>query len=283
MARALSAPCGHRILAPAPCPSSSDSARSARCRARSRRRHRSARPARCRDASRQVPAGSLVASAPKSHKVGLADSTRTAPDALPSRPGSTARSPALPATPEEFEPAAPRRALLLEPGPPSRLADNLHGQGSGRTVDEGQRHGHAHKSVVQGSRLPAKVLAGKLCSGGCMADFTLVIGNKNYSSWSLRGWLMARIAGIEFEEMVVPLDLPETQPAIRKHSPSGRVPVLLHRGARGVGVAGDRRVSQRPEARGRPVAGRRGGARPCPLDLRPRCMRASSTCAPTCR
>ncbi len=63
-----------------------------------------------------------------------------------------------------------------------------------------------------------------------MADFTLVIGNKNYSSWSLRGWLMARIAGIEFEEVVVPLDLPETQPTIRKYSPSGRVPVLLHRG-----------------------------------------------------
>ncbi len=63
-----------------------------------------------------------------------------------------------------------------------------------------------------------------------MADFTLVIGNKNYSSWSLRGWLMARIAGIEFEEVIVPLDLPDTQPTIRKHSPSGRVPVLLHRG-----------------------------------------------------
>jgi glutathione S-transferase len=63
-----------------------------------------------------------------------------------------------------------------------------------------------------------------------MADFTVVIGNKNYSSWSMRGWLMARIAGIEFEEVVIPLDLPETQPAIRKHSPSGRVPVLLHRG-----------------------------------------------------
>ena len=63
-----------------------------------------------------------------------------------------------------------------------------------------------------------------------MAEFTLVIGNKNYSSWSLRGWLMARIAGVEFEEVVVPLDLPETQAAIRKHSPSGRVPVLLHRG-----------------------------------------------------
>jgi glutathione S-transferase len=63
-----------------------------------------------------------------------------------------------------------------------------------------------------------------------MAEFTLVIGNKNYSSWSLRGWLMARIAGIEFEEIVIPLDLPDTQTAIRKHSPSGRVPVLLHRG-----------------------------------------------------
>ena len=63
-----------------------------------------------------------------------------------------------------------------------------------------------------------------------MAEFTLVIGNKNYSSWSLRGWLMARIAGIEFEEIVVPLDLPETQASIRKHSPSGRVPVLIHRG-----------------------------------------------------
>jgi glutathione S-transferase len=63
-----------------------------------------------------------------------------------------------------------------------------------------------------------------------MADFTVVIGNKNYSSWSLRGWLMARIANIEFEEILVPLDLPETQSTIRKHSPSGRVPVLLHRG-----------------------------------------------------
>ena len=63
-----------------------------------------------------------------------------------------------------------------------------------------------------------------------MADFTLVIGNKNYSSWSLRGWLMVKAAGVEFEEIVIPLDRPETASAIRKHSPSGRVPVLLHRG-----------------------------------------------------
>ena len=116
-----------------------------------------------------------------------------------------------------------------------------------------------------------------------MADFTLVIGNKNYSSWSLRGWLMARIAGIEFEEIVIPLDLPETQPAIRKHSPSGRVPVLLHRGLAIWESLAIARVSQRPEARGRPVAGRGGGARPCPLDLGRDASRASSTCATTCR
>src|SRR5688572_26891897 len=63
-----------------------------------------------------------------------------------------------------------------------------------------------------------------------MAEFALVIGNKNYSSWSLRGWLMAKAAGIDFEEIIVPLDMPDTQTTIRKHSPSGRVPVLLHRG-----------------------------------------------------
>ena len=63
-----------------------------------------------------------------------------------------------------------------------------------------------------------------------MADFTLVIGNKNYSSWSLRGWLMVKAAAIEFEEQVVPLDRPETLAAIKRHSPSGRVPVLLHLG-----------------------------------------------------
>ena len=60
-----------------------------------------------------------------------------------------------------------------------------------------------------------------------MADFTLVLGNKNYSSWSLRGWLMAKAAGIDFEEIVVPLDRPETAAAIRRHSPSGRVPVVV--------------------------------------------------------
>ena len=63
-----------------------------------------------------------------------------------------------------------------------------------------------------------------------MAEYTLVIGNRNYSTWSLRGWLVARMAGIEFDEIVIPLDEPTTKEAIARHSPSGWVPVLKHRG-----------------------------------------------------
>jgi glutathione S-transferase len=60
-----------------------------------------------------------------------------------------------------------------------------------------------------------------------MAEFMLFIGNKAYSSWSLRGWLACRIAGIDFEEEVIPLAGGVT-PAIRQHSPSGKVPALRH-------------------------------------------------------
>lgn len=61
-----------------------------------------------------------------------------------------------------------------------------------------------------------------------MAEFTLYIGNRTYSSWSLRGWLACRCAGIEFDEVVIPLDRPETATEIRRHSPSGKVPALRH-------------------------------------------------------
>lgn len=61
-----------------------------------------------------------------------------------------------------------------------------------------------------------------------MADFTLYIGNKNYSSWSLRGWLMAKAAGITFEEVLIRLRQPNTKAEVLRHSPSGRVPALVH-------------------------------------------------------
>jgi glutathione S-transferase len=61
-----------------------------------------------------------------------------------------------------------------------------------------------------------------------MADFTLYIGNKNYSSWSLRGWLMVKAAGIAFEEVMIRLSQPNTKAEVMRHSPSGRVPALVH-------------------------------------------------------
>jgi glutathione S-transferase len=61
-----------------------------------------------------------------------------------------------------------------------------------------------------------------------MAPLTLVIGNKNYSSWSLRAWLLMKHVGIDFEEIVVVLDVPGTREALERLSPSGRVPVLRH-------------------------------------------------------
>jgi len=61
-----------------------------------------------------------------------------------------------------------------------------------------------------------------------MAPLTLVIGNKNYSSWSLRAWLLMKHTGVAFEELVVPLNTPGTREEIERHCPSGRVPVLRH-------------------------------------------------------
>jgi glutathione S-transferase len=61
-----------------------------------------------------------------------------------------------------------------------------------------------------------------------MADLFLLIGNKNYSSWSLRPWLALKQSGIAFDETVVPLDQPDTRAKIREHSPSGKVPFLRH-------------------------------------------------------
>ena len=58
-------------------------------------------------------------------------------------------------------------------------------------------------------------------------SLTLVIGNKNYSSWSLRPWLAMKHAGIEFDEANVLLQRPQTREEILRYSPSGRVPCLI--------------------------------------------------------
>ncbi|MCW5604026.1 MAG: glutathione S-transferase family protein [Burkholderiales bacterium] len=59
----------------------------------------------------------------------------------------------------------------------------------------------------------------------------LVIGNRNYSSWSLRPWLAMRHCGIPFEEIRIPLYTGSAKQAILRHSPAGKVPVLVAPGA----------------------------------------------------
>jgi glutathione S-transferase len=56
---------------------------------------------------------------------------------------------------------------------------------------------------------------------------TLVLGNRNYSSWSLRPWLLLRHAGVPFAEDVLALDTPEFAGRIAAYSGAGRVPVLV--------------------------------------------------------
>jgi glutathione S-transferase len=58
--------------------------------------------------------------------------------------------------------------------------------------------------------------------------YTIVIGNKRYSSWSMRPWLALSLTGAPFDEIVIPLDRPDTKAKILEYSPAGRVPVLRH-------------------------------------------------------
>jgi len=65
-----------------------------------------------------------------------------------------------------------------------------------------------------------------------MTDTILTISSKNYSSWSLRGWLLCRMAGLKFVEEVVPVDDPANRAELLLLSPSILVPCLTHQGTR---------------------------------------------------
>ncbi len=56
----------------------------------------------------------------------------------------------------------------------------------------------------------------------------LIIGNQNYSSWSFRAWLALKLTGLPFDTKKIYLQKPDTKSQILAHSPSGKVPVLLH-------------------------------------------------------
>jgi glutathione S-transferase len=60
-----------------------------------------------------------------------------------------------------------------------------------------------------------------------MAELTIYLGNKNYSSWSLRPWLALKHTGAAFDETMIPLYDAPSKAAILAHSPSGKVPCLI--------------------------------------------------------
>ena len=60
-----------------------------------------------------------------------------------------------------------------------------------------------------------------------MADLTLAIANKAYSSWSLRGWLALKLTGAAFDEVVIPMRQANTRAEILKYAPSGLMPALI--------------------------------------------------------
>jgi glutathione S-transferase len=60
-----------------------------------------------------------------------------------------------------------------------------------------------------------------------MADLTLVIGNKNYSSWSMRPGVLMRAKEIDFDELQIPLRRPGSVEQKLRYSPAGKVPVLV--------------------------------------------------------
>lgn len=65
-----------------------------------------------------------------------------------------------------------------------------------------------------------------------MADGTLYIGNRRYSSWSLRGWLAVKLAGLDVDVRLIPFVRPAPTPGIAAISPNGLVPYLEHSSAR---------------------------------------------------
>jgi glutathione S-transferase len=95
---------------------------------------------------------------------------------------------------------------------------------SGRNFRANARawHGYCESYPVRG--LPGRGEAGE------MARATLSISSKNYSSWSLRGWLLAKFSGIEFDEVAVPPDDADARKELLLLSPSILVPCLTWEG-----------------------------------------------------
>src|SRR6516165_10603620 len=109
----------------------------------------------------------------------------------------------------------------------------------------------------------------------------LIIGNKNYSSWSLRPWIAMKVAGIAFDEEVISLDAKDFKSRVTKISGTGKVPALADGKVQvweSLAILEYLAENIPTPAFGRPSR-RRARLR---ARSRPRCMRASFRCAAIC-
>src|SRR4029077_18828676 len=101
------------------------------------------------------------------------------------------------------------------------------------------QRGHGRESLKRGCPVPPESAdspapnfrfrgANPVLRETIMAGLLLLIGNRKYSSWSLRSWIVLKQAGIKFDEKFVALQQPDTKAKILKYSPSGKVPFLRH-------------------------------------------------------
>ena len=116
-----------------------------------------------------------------------------------------------------------------------------------------------------------------------MAKAVLTISSKNYSSWSLRGWLLCKLAGLEFDEEVLSSDDPSTRAELLLLSPSFLVPCLRHEGVKVWDTLAIAEYLDEIAPKAAAAAG--GPQRPARIAApsRARCTRASTTCARRCR
>ena len=87
------------------------------------------------------------------------------------------------------------------------------------------------KAAKAASAVKAAKAASPLKAVKAAASATLTLSSKNYSSWSLRGWLLCRFAGLDFDELMVSADDPKARKELLLLAPSILVPCLSHEGA----------------------------------------------------
>src|SRR4051794_2967544 len=89
------------------------------------------------------------------------------------------------------------------------------------------RHRSDQKILLARSGASLHACSEPTCQERSAMGLHLVIGNKNYSSWSMRPWIGMRGAGIAFDETVISLNAPDFKPRLGKLSGTGKVPVLI--------------------------------------------------------